>query len=237
MARIVLVHGAWGQAAGWGRVPELLREAGHVAEAIDLPGHGADSASPGHVTLADYAAALVEVLEEGDGPSVLVGHSMGGMPISAAAELRPEGVSKVVYVAAFLPKDGDSRVALKTREPDTFGASILRGPERGTTVLDPALAADILFQDADVEQRDAGLSLLVPQPNAPQVDSVSLSAAGFGSVERHYIICLKDRTVTPWLQRQMVAESPCASVAELDAGHFPQLTQPAKLATAILGIV
>lgn len=233
MSRIVLVHGAWGNAAGWGRVPALLQEQGHQVEAVDLPGHGANDGVCGPVGLADYAAALVAVLERGETPAVLVGHSMGGMAISAAAELFPERLCKLIYIAAFLPRDGDSLLSLKKREPDTIGPAVRRGPEPGTTVLDPTLAADILFQDATDSQRQAGLARLQSQPNAAQIDRVSLSHARFGSVPRDYIQCLQDRTVTPWLQAQMVAESPCAAVRSLDCGHFPQLTQPEALANAI----
>lgn len=232
MARIVLVHGAWGQAASWAQVQAVLTGQGHKVEAVDLPGHGSHPRRPESVTLDDYGAALGEMLVGGP-PAVLVGHSMGGMAISAAAERVPEAVAQLIYVAAFLPRAGESLTSLKRREPETIGPAIRRGPVRGTTVLDPDLAAAILFQDATPAQRQRGLDLLVPQSNAAQTDAISLSPARFGRVPRSYVLCTEDRTVTPWLQRTMIAASPCRAVRELDCGHCPQLTRAGDLAAVL----
>ena len=149
----------------WGDVPRLLAARGHMVEAVDLPGHGQSGVPPEKVTLADYGSALAERLATGE-PAVLVGHSMGGMAISAAAERVPGQVTRLVYLAAFLPRDGDSLLSLKRREPETIGAAVRRGPVRGTTVLDPALAAGCLFQDAPANLQTAALALPGPQPNA-----------------------------------------------------------------------
>ncbi|MDV7144408.1 alpha/beta hydrolase [Tropicimonas sp. TH_r6] len=234
--RIILVHGAWGQAAGWGVVPELLSAAGHEVEAVDLPGHGADPTPPGAVTLGLYAEALATRLRSGP-KAVLVGHSMGGMAISAAAELAPESIARLVYVAAFLPRDGDSLLSLKRREPETIGPAVRRGAERGTTELDPELARQVLFQDLGPAQQEAALALIGPQANAAQTEPVRLSTARFGRIGRDYILCRADRTVTPELQRLMSTETPCRRVVELESGHFPQLSMPEQLAAEILGIL
>ncbi|RYH09826.1 alpha/beta fold hydrolase [Tropicimonas sp. IMCC6043] len=234
--RIILVHGAWGRAEIWGRVPDLLRAAGHSVEAVDLPGHGADPTPPSDVGLATYGAALAARLASGN-PAVMVGHSMGGMAISAAAERVPERVRQLVYVAAFLPRDGESLLSIKRREPQTIGPAVRRGRERGTTALDPEAARDILFQDLDRAAQDRALALLGPQPDAGQTDRIALSAGRFGSVPRDYILCTEDRTVTPWLQRAMCDESPCRRIEEISSGHFPQLSRPDLLARRLCGLL
>lgn len=232
MARALLIHGAWGQAKSWGEVPARLRAAGHDAIAIDLPGHGADPTPPETVGLSDYAARIVAELGDGP-PAALIGHSMGGMAISAAAEAAPERVTRLIYVAAFLPRDGDSLVSLKGREPPTIQLAVRAGAVRGTTVLDPAVAGDVLCQDAGPAERAAALALLVPQPIKAQLDPIHLTEGRFGRVPRHYILCAEDRTVTPALQRTMATESPCASLDDLPTGHLPQLTAPEALAAVI----
>ncbi|WP_068309925.1 alpha/beta fold hydrolase [Aliiruegeria sabulilitoris] len=234
--RIILVHGAWSRADCWERVSALLAGAGHDVEAVDLPGHGADPTPPEEVTLAHYAEALRARLERCE-PAVLVGHSMGGMAISAAAELVPERVRRLIYVAAFLPRDGDSLLSLKKLEPETIGPAVRRGPVRGTTVLDPALAGDILFQDLPGPAQQAALALLGPQANAPQTDPIHLRAESFGRVARDYILCRHDRTVTPELQARMCDWSPCRRVETLEAGHFPQLSRPEDLSDMILSLL
>ncbi|SDK75050.1 alpha/beta fold hydrolase [Aliiruegeria lutimaris] len=234
--RIILVHGAWSRADCWDRVVTLLTGAGQDVEAVDLPGHGADPTPPEEVTLAHYADALCARLEIGE-PAVLVGHSMGGMAISAATERMPERVRQLIYVAAFLPRDGDSLLSLKKLEPHTIGPAVRRGPVLGTTVLDPALAGDILFQDLPAQEQKAALALLGPQANAVQTDPIRLSAERFGRVPRDYILCRQDRTVTPDLQARMCAWSPCWRVEEIESGHFPQHSQPHLLADRILSLL
>lgn len=232
MARAILIHGAWGQARGWGELPERLRALGHDAVAIDLPGHGADPTPPQNVGLADYAARIATELGDGP-PATLIGHSMGGMAISAAAEAAPERISRLIYVAAFLPRDGDSLVSLKNREAVTIQAAVRAGPVKGTTVLDPDLAGEVLFQDATPQQRTAALALLGPQSSKAQLDPIRLTGDRFGRVLRHYIRCTADRTVTPELQRAMATETPCATLHDLPTGHLPQLTAPEALTTLI----
>ncbi|WP_157973516.1 alpha/beta fold hydrolase [Tropicimonas sp. IMCC34043] len=235
MARIVLVHGAWGNARSWGRVRTRLRALGHAVEVMDLPGHGADPTPVETVGLASYGRAVAERVSAGE-PALLVGHSMGGMAISAAAELAPEAIARLVYVCAFLPRSGESLLDLMRRQPLTIAAAVRTGPVPGTTRLDPELAAGVLFHDASPEQKKAAMAELGVQPNAPQTDKAVLSAERFGRVPRAYILCAQDRTITPALQRAMIADSPCDPVLELDVGHLPQLTAPEELAALIDGL-
>ena len=65
MARIVLVHGAFGGAWCWEPVPGRLRDAGHEVEAIDLPGSGEDSTPVADVSLDAYASRSATPLAAG----------------------------------------------------------------------------------------------------------------------------------------------------------------------------
>ncbi|ALG91952.1 MULTISPECIES: alpha/beta fold hydrolase [Actibacterium] len=236
MARLILVHGAWSCARSWGAVGPLLAARGHEVAVPDLPGHGADPTAPESVSLADYARAVAALLPEGP-PAVLIGHSMAGMVISAVAEAMPERVAHLIYLAAFLPRDGDSLLSLKKREGPTIGAAVIPGPVKGTTRLAPELAADYLFHDATPAQRAEGLRHLGPQSNAAQTDPVHLTAARVGSVPKSYILCASDRTITPALQKTMATETACAAVHTLPTGHFPQLTAAPELAELLNRII
>ena len=112
--RFVLVHGAFGGAHVWERVIPGLQAAGHTVEAIDLPGSGEDRTPVAEVTLRRYAERVCEALAAGP-PAVLVGHSMGGMAITQAAALRPDLPTGLIYVAAFLPAEGESLIDLTHR--------------------------------------------------------------------------------------------------------------------------
>ena len=89
LTAFVLVHGAWHGAWCWDELAPLL--GGHV-EAVDLPGHGADTTPVAGCTLDAYVARVVEALERAPEPAVLVGHSLGGITVAQAAERRPDEV-------------------------------------------------------------------------------------------------------------------------------------------------
>ena len=89
MARIVLVHGAFGGAWCWEPVISPLEGAGHTVEAFDLPGGGSDDTPVADVTLESCAARVGDVLGRRPEAAVLVGHSMGGIVITQAAATGP----------------------------------------------------------------------------------------------------------------------------------------------------
>ena len=234
MARIILIHGAWGNALNWVSITPALKAAGHTVEALDLPGHGRNGAPSGAIGQGDYADYVEARLLTGP-PAMLVGHSMGGMVVAQVAGRQPAHVTKAVFITALLPRDGESLLGL-IRQHDAPGvqASVRPGPVPGTTVLDPSAAA-ALFPDAPAKLAAAAMNAMSPQSNKAQMDPVSI-APGFARVPRAYIHCSQDQVVVPALQHQMVAATPCESTVTMDCGHVPQLTRPQELAEILLGI-
>ena len=122
----VFVHGAWHDGATWRLVTPLLEARGHVVRALDLPGAGKIAGAPrsygprpldlaafaverspnAEVSQQDRTRAMValidEVTRDQAGLVVLVGHSLGGLTVSAVAEAIPERVSAVVYLTGLL---------------------------------------------------------------------------------------------------------------------------------------
>ena len=96
---IVIVHGAWADASSWSKVIPILQKAGHRVIAVQLPLH----------SLADDVATVKRAIELVGGPTILVGHSYGGIVITNAAYNNPN-VKGLVYVAAFAPNDGCQRI-------------------------------------------------------------------------------------------------------------------------------
>ena len=107
MARIILIHGAWGNALNWALVAPTLRAAGHQVLALDLPGHGAGAQPSGDIGQAEYVAHVEAALLDGP-PAMLVGHSMGGIVAAQVAARQSAHVTACVFVAALLPRDGQS---------------------------------------------------------------------------------------------------------------------------------
>ncbi|WP_373051205.1 alpha/beta fold hydrolase, partial [Thalassovita aquimarina] len=114
MAQFLLVHGAGHGAWCWRDVIPALQRLGHQAKAIDLPGHGEDKTPYQDVTLDLYADALLDAL---DYPMIVVGHSMGGYPITLAAERNPLNFRHLVYLCAYVPKPGLSLAQMRMEAP------------------------------------------------------------------------------------------------------------------------
>ncbi|MBY8840454.1 alpha/beta hydrolase [Streptomyces sp. SP2-10] len=106
MTAFVLVGGPFTGGWLWDEVAGRLRATGEEAWPVTLDG------DPG-AGLETHAGELLRLLDGIEAPQVvLVGHDYGIHPVLAAADRRPERVSRVVYVAAGLPQDGDPAVLL-----------------------------------------------------------------------------------------------------------------------------
>src|SRR4051794_4429524 len=123
MARFVLVHGAFGGAWSWQPVVAPLEAKGHTVETFDLPGGGEDETPVEGVTLAACAERVCTQLRERDEPAVLVGTSMGGVVATQAASNCPDRIASLVFVAAFMPSNGQSLLDL-TGLPEGQGDQI-----------------------------------------------------------------------------------------------------------------
>jgi len=238
MARIVLVHGAFGRAANWDRVAPGLRAAGHDVEAIDLPGQGDDPTPVAEATLDRYARKVCETLAAGP-PAVLVGHSMGGMVITQAAARCPAHVDRLVYVAAFLPADGESLIDL-TQRPEGAGDAVQAGlvvdGDPPVATMPHEAAREGLMHCCDEEAAAWAQSLRGSQPVAPFTHPVSLTGPGseeFAALARAYVTCLQDRAVKPALQRLMFERAGCDPVIEIDTDHSVWASRPAELVHAL----
>jgi len=108
---IVIVHGAWVGGWRWRNVAEVLIGRGHQVFTPTLTGLGerAHLTNP-DVNLSLHARDIAQVIRfEALENILLVAHSYGGMPVSVATELVPEGViQSILYLDAFLPEDGES---------------------------------------------------------------------------------------------------------------------------------
>jgi pimeloyl-ACP methyl ester carboxylesterase len=169
MTNFLLVHGATLGAWSWERVLPGLAEAGHTARAIDLPGAGADKTPLADVTLDRYADAICEALADAS-PTLLTGHSMGGMSITQAAARCPEAVAGLIYVAAFLPQPGQSLLDI-TRLPEAAGdsvqANLVVEGDPPVATMPAAAAPEALYHCCTPEQTEWALPRRSPQPVVP----------------------------------------------------------------------
>jgi pimeloyl-ACP methyl ester carboxylesterase len=238
MARIVLVHGAFGGAWCWEPVMPGLRAAGHDAEALDLPGAGEDRTPVAQVTLDAYAGRVCQALASGE-PAVLVGHSMGGIVITQAAARSPQDVTALIYVAAFLPAGGQSLMdltALPEAAGDQVQANRVVAGDPPVARLPAAAARFAVFGCCDDQQADWGAERLGPQPVIPFTEPVDLGGPGadaFAVLPRAYVTCGQDRAILPAMQRRMLEAAGCHPVIELDTDHSPWISRADELVGAL----
>jgi len=239
MARFVLVHGAFGGAWCWEPVIGPLEAAGHTVEALDLPGGGDDRTPVEGVTLASYSKRICEVLAAEPEPAILVGYSMGGVAITQAASDCPARVASMVFMAAFMPADGQSLLdlaRLPEGEGDQIQANVVIEGDPPVAVLPAEAAAHAVYNGCTSEQAAWAVTKRGPQPVAPLATPVDVDEAVLAQIPRSYVLTARDQAVMPALQRRMIREHPCRRVFELDADHAPFLSATDDLVEALLEV-
>ncbi len=243
--RFVLIHGGFHGAWCWSStIPELERR-GHVAIAIDLPGHAErrDERS----TLADRRDAIVSVLRPGD---VLVGHSGGGYDVTLAADAAPELIRHVVYLAAGLPLEGRTILeatggALEERNggeaevtqlmtDETGMLRFIRPDDRGRMeCVDFEAVRDFFYHDCDEGTARWAFDRLTPAPVEFLTEAVSVPRFWEAGLPRSYVHCLQDRAKPHSMSFEVVKRLGVVPLT-IDASHSPFLSCPGELAELLV---
>lgn len=233
MTAYVLVHGAW----CWDKVVPMLEAAGHTAVAVDLPGHGNDTTPFEGLALQDYVDRVSQVLAAQPEPVVLVGHSHGGATISMTAERHPEKVKALVYVCAFLLRDGQSIADVVAAGEQSLVKRNMVSLDGGRSLVirDDALREG-LFGDCTDADFEWARSRLVPEPASPRATPVMVTDERFGRVPRAYVECVRDNAIPISAQREMCAASPCEKVVTMDTNHSPFISAPFELAAHLMAV-
>jgi len=239
MANIVLIHGAWHGGWCWAKVVDLLAGRGHSVIAPDMPGHGQDTTPRAELTLEDYCRRITGVLSDFTEPAVLVGHSMGGMLISAAAEAAPDKVGKLVYLTAFVPRDGDAGLAMSAEINNTseLGDHLIPTEDGTALVVADEILERVFYHDCSADDIALARSKLTPQAVGPMNSVIELHDARFGRIAKAYIECVQDAAITLDAQRQMARRGGISEVATLDTSHSPFFSAPVALADAIESLI
>jgi pimeloyl-ACP methyl ester carboxylesterase len=233
----VLVHGAFQAAYSWNQVKTLLEAKGNRVITVDLPGHGDDMTDPATITMDSYRDKVVAAVRAQTGKVVLVGHSMGGMVISVTAEAIPEKISRLVYVGAFVPKNGGSLTTLAMNDGESQLSPLLVPTENGTLAIkDLSRISDVFCADATAAIKQELLSRYRPEPARAFTDVVTLGEQRFGTVSKSYIKTTNDAALGPKLQGQMIKDAGITDVHTIASSHCPHLSMPAALTEELISI-
>jgi pimeloyl-ACP methyl ester carboxylesterase len=230
MSTYLLVPGMWIGAWAWHDVTNALREAGHdvypltltgVADRSHLLGPGADLDT--HI---EDIVRLVEVEDLRD--IVLVGHSYGGMPVSAAALRLRDRIRAVVYVDSGPLPEGTTQLSISSEGDHGEGDGV--PPRDWDQEADPVLLAGL---------DEAALTLLrtraTPHPAASVAQPLGARATS-ADLPTALIACTFGMDQ---VREMMAAGHPFfaglaeARIIPLPTGHWPMLSEPKALATIL----
>lgn len=237
MATYVLIHGAWHGGWCWDKVVPLLRKKGHKVEAPDLPGHGKDKTPIREVSLQGYADRVCKVLDAQSEPVILLGHSMGGIVISQTAEYRPEKIKTLVYLTAFLLQNGEFMLQVGGGDTEALVLPnlVMAEDQSFATVKEEAIK-QVFYGDCSDEDVSRAKKLLVPQAAAPFGTPINITEKNFGRIPRVYIECLRDRAISPSVQKKMYETLPCRKVVSMDTSHSPFFSAPEALVDHLVSL-
>lgn len=231
---IVLVHGAWMDASAWYKVTPILEKKGYEVITVNLPAHGKDTTPYEKVQLQSYVDAVKNAI--GEKKVILVGHSMAGIVISQVAEQIPTQIIKLIYLAAYLPQNGESLYQISQGDKDSHIGKYWR--QEDPAHYSPASIASEGIKEcfaADARQKDVDHLITNHKADAlaPMATPVSLTAANFGSIKKEYIHTTQDNAVSYYLQKLMVAKTKVDEVYTLETSHSPFFSKPQELADLI----
>lgn len=233
MADFLLVHGSCHGAWCWRDLIPALQERGHTVRAINLPSHGSDATPIAEVTLESCRDA---VLDASTPDTLIVGHSWGGYPISAAAEHDPGAMRGLIYLCAYVPISGLSMVEMRKRaKRQPLLQAVVRSDDGLSYVIDPEKVPGLFYHDCPKDRVLYAQPRLCPQAIKPQDTPLDLSDR-FHGVPKSYIRCADDRTIPPEYQEEMTADWPTERVHVMSSSHSPFFADPQGLARLLTRI-
>ncbi|HEY4132229.1 MAG TPA: alpha/beta hydrolase [Gemmatimonadaceae bacterium] len=217
---IVLVHGAWVDGSGWKSVYEILTSHGFTVTLVQEP----------LTSFAEDVAAVRRVLDQQQGPTVLVGHSYGGSVITEAGT-HPRVVG-LVYIAAHMPDTGESESADGKRFPSAATvANLTRKTPDGFTFLDRAKFPT--YFAADLPRRAADFQAQAQILTAASVFTGQITTPAWGSKPSSMMVAGADKIISPELERWYAKRAGSHTVEIPGASHSVYMSHPREVAALI----
>lgn len=215
---VVLVHGAFADGSSWAKVIPLLEARGLHVTAVGNP----------LTSFADDVAATKRAIAAQDGPTVLVGHSYGGVLITEAGN--DPKVTSLVYVAAFAPDAGQSITEISKPFAPPPGLGEVRPLTDGFILLSPKGIEESFAQDLTAAEKTL---MVATQPQtAGSIFEAKPTAAAWRTKPAWFVVATNDRMIDPAQERAM-AKQMKAKTTELTSSHVAMLAHPKEVARVI----
>jgi pimeloyl-ACP methyl ester carboxylesterase len=223
MTTFVLVHGAWHGGWCWSRVGRALKLAGSDVYTPTLTGLGERvHLASREVDLETHISDVLGVLQAEDLTDiVLVGHSYGGIVITAVADRAAQRIAHLVYLDAFAPRDGQCLYDCAPAEIETHFEEQARLGGEGWRVPVAAVSAPFLGLKHPEDVRWV-MPKLTPHPIRTFREAVRLGSR-LPPLPRTYIKCIGDK---PLGQPKTPQADGIDDYHELRTGHDAMVTAP-----------
>lgn len=233
MSTFVLVHGGGHGGWCWKWTAAALRQHGHDVHTPTLTGFGERSHLASQVTsFWTFVEDVVNVIRfEGLHDVVLVGHSMGGVVIPRVAEVIPERIRRVVWLAAAVCADGEALI--QAIPPSPWVTTAVTLDEDGTAHTHPDRILDAILADGSPEQRAFVRERHLPYPPHALVEPGRLSAFLALGVPTAYVVATEDRTIEPVVQERMAGRLMGCGRLAVRSGHDCMISRPGEVAEAL----
>ena len=218
---VVLVHGAFADASSWKKVILLLQESGFTVLAVQNP----------LSSLQDDVATTQQALASLSGPTILVGHSYGGVVITNAATTA-SNLLGLVYIAAFAPDAGESVGSIDAMFPTPPGSNhVLPSYRSGYIWVEPSAFPENFAQDVEIDQARA--LAVVQKPIAPVCFGTPSGVPAWQKLPSWYLVSTYDRMIDPDAERFM-AKRMNAKTYEVAASHASLISHPQEVVNLIV---
>jgi pimeloyl-ACP methyl ester carboxylesterase len=225
---VVLVHGAFADSSSWSGVIERLQASGVRVTATSNPLRGLDFDS----------AYVRSALEEIPGPVLPVGHAYGGAVISNAAT-DVDDVVGLVYVAAFMPDEGERLGELSARSTDSILSSVLVAQPYPSPngVPDVEFTVDAAgFREALAGDLPSGATAIMAATQRPISELAFSEPSGrpaWRARPSWAAVATADKATGTDLVRSM-ARRAGAEISEIAGSHFVVISRPETVTEVIV---
>jgi len=228
-AHLLLVHGASHGAWCWTNVISELGMLGVESTAFDLPGSGMDQSPRRGITLNDYIAATIAMVDAIESDRVVVvGHSLAGITIPGVATARPGKVMGLVFLASVVLNSGER--GIDSIPEDRRGTYFDMAQDSGDYTILPAFdnARRRFFSHLDSAQAQSAYMQLTPQPFEPYLTEI-VHGVDSRAVPAVYLLLEQDVTFKPPLAESFARKAGLVP-DRMQGDHCVMLSNPFALA-------
>jgi pimeloyl-ACP methyl ester carboxylesterase len=221
----ILVHGAFADASSFRPLYDTLREEEITMIAPPNPLRGLTGGD------GDY---LRRVIDEIDGPVLLVGHSYGGSVITAAGTA--DNVVGLVYISGFAPDEGENLTDLQSKFPAPGIVPYIVEHHLQESGPEFTLSLDGFHESfcADIPAEDAAFYAISQRPLAGVALTEAAGTPAWRDKPVWAVLPTADRCIDPGVHH-FSYERMNAQITEIEgASHVVMISHPKEVAEVVM---